>query len=31
VAYAKFQASRGEVADGFITAGAFDELSAAAQ
>ena len=31
VAYAKFQASRGEVADGFITAAAFAELSAAAQ
>lgn len=29
LAYAKFQASRGEVADGFITAAAFDELSAA--
>jgi len=28
-AYAKFQASRGEVADGFITLGAYQELSAA--
>ena len=27
-AYAKFQASRGEVADGFITLDAFDELTA---
>jgi membrane-bound lytic murein transglycosylase B len=30
-AYAKFQASRGEVADGFITATAFDELTQATQ
>ena len=29
-AYAKFQASRGEVADGFITAESYDELAAAA-
>ncbi len=29
LAYAKFQASRGEVADGFITAAAFDALTAA--
>lgn len=28
-AYARFQASRGEVADGFITKGTFEELSAA--
>lgn len=30
-AYAKFQASRGEVADGFITLTAYEELSAAIQ
>ena len=29
-AYAKFQASRGEVADGFITLQAYEELTAAA-
>jgi membrane-bound lytic murein transglycosylase B len=28
-AYAKFQASRGEVADGFLTLGAYEELAAA--
>jgi membrane-bound lytic murein transglycosylase B len=30
-AYAKFQASRGEVADGFLTAAAYEELAAATQ
>jgi membrane-bound lytic murein transglycosylase B len=28
-AYAKFQAKRGEVADGFLTLAAFEELQAA--
>lgn len=31
LAYAKFQASRGEVADGFLTAASYDELMAASR